>query len=192
MTEAPYIDPQWAPPQPPKARGHRRRALAWVVIGQLVASAVAGALWLAWSPSTIAYVLAGSAGQKLIIPTESEDQIAGAGRFAVLTLALGLIVGVLAWWLVRDRAATVLGVLAVSSIAGSLLVRAVGGALSSGQSTGAVQTIIHPPLQLHGWPWLGLQAFAAVISYLFLVVVSPDPLEDPHQPRPPHAMSSPA
>jgi hypothetical protein len=60
-----------------------------------------------------------------------------------------------------------------------LLARAVGGALSSGQSTGPVQTVIHPPLQLYGWPWLGLQAFATVIVYLFLVVVSPDPLDAP-------------
>jgi hypothetical protein len=155
------------------------RRLVLLIGAQLALSALGGVVWQAWSPPTTAYVLAATDGSKFLIPAQSEGEVAGAGRFAVIALLIGLVMALSVWWLVRERRAWILPVLIGSGIAGTLITRAVGSALSSGPTTGALNTAIQPPLRLHGWPWLGLQAIVAVVVYLVLLAVflAPEPDE---------------
>jgi hypothetical protein len=158
-----------------RRRGWALRPLAYLVAAQLVAGVVIGISWRLWSPSTVSYLLSASGGGTFVIPDESEAQIAGDGRFVVLSIVAGLAFGLLAWWLRSVRGLTTLFSLAIGGALSSLLARAVGQLLSSAPASTRVNSAFTPRLSLHAFPALWVQAFFAVLGYTALVGLSADP-----------------
>lgn len=167
------LDPAADPAEPVEV-ADRLRAVDWrplglVILGQLIAGVLIGLIWLHWAPKTVAYLVAnGSAGDTVLIPAESESQIAGDGRFVVLSLVAGLLFGVLAWGMRSMRGPAPLIALTIGGILSSLLARTVGQLFTSGSNSGRVNSVISPPLSLHAFPVLWLQALIAVMAYTAL------------------------
>jgi hypothetical protein len=173
MTDA--VTENLAAPAADRRRALALRRLGYLVAGQLAAGVLIGVIWRLWSPSSVSYLLPASGGGTFVIPDESEAQIAGDGRFVVLSIVAGLAFGVLAWWLRSVRGLSVLGSLAVGGLLSSLLARAVGQLLSSGSPAARVNSAFTPSLSLHAAPALWIQAFFAVLGYTALVGLSADP-----------------
>jgi hypothetical protein len=161
----------------PAARTGRRRLapLAALLAAQLAAGVAVGLIWLWWAPSAVSYLLSDGSGGSLVIPDESEAQVAGDGRFVALTMLAGVLFGLLAWTVRRLRGPLVIAVLGVGSLLGSTLAMATGRWLSGGTASPAVNTAFHPKLTLHASSALWLQALAAVLVYTALVGLSGDP-----------------
>lgn len=152
------------------------RSWAILVAGQLAAGAVIGVVWLFISPRAQAYVLQGQNNAPVIIPAESESQVAADGRFFVLCVIAGLAAGIGAWYLIRQaRGWQTLLVVAASGIASALLARWVGHTFASGTDSGPLQTVITPRLVLHGTAFLMTEAFTAVLAYTALAGFTSDP-----------------
>jgi hypothetical protein len=109
-----------------------------------------------------------------VIPNESESQIAGDGRFVVLSVIAGLLFGLLAWRLRGIRGPVTTGVLAGSSVLSSVLAMFTGKLLSGGSNSSALNTAFHPKLILHASAALWVQALFAVLVYTALVGISAD------------------
>jgi hypothetical protein len=166
----------------------RRRGLvplAVLLTAQLVAGVLIGLIWLWWSPSPVSYLLSDGSGRSVVIPDESEAQIAGDGRFVVLTILAGLLFGVLGWTLRRLRGPLTIAVLAAGSLLGSVLAMSIGRWLS-GSTAAVVNQAFRPKLALHASSALWLQALAAVLVYTSLAGLSGDPaLGNPDEQAPP-------
>ncbi len=170
----------WPAPagQPAKPDRPRRswRPLAYLVAAQLLAGVLAGLVWHAWAPGTVSYLIAGAEGQPaFVIPQESESQIAGDGRFVLLSVLLGMVFGLLAWRLRALRGRVVLAALAVAGLLSSVLARTVGELLPDGSPAREVNAAFVPQLSLHASPALAVQAFFGVLVYTALVGLSADP-----------------
>ena len=152
-----------------------RRPLAALVLAQLVTGVAVGLLWLAWSPTSVSYLIDSGHGVGVVVPAESEAQVAADGRYALLTMLAGVVFGLLAWRLRSNRGPLALVVLAVSSLLGSLLALATGHLLGGGQHGKALNTAFHPDLVLHGTAEVFLQALLAVLVYTVFAGLSGDP-----------------
>ena len=145
-----------------------------------------GAVWAAWSP-------AGPRGGILkagIQADETESFVAGDGRFALLTGLVGLLAGISAWYLRRQRGSLVAVALAVGGLGGSLLtlwigrlIRGDGSTYPCGTETG--KCVEHLPLWVHMHGLLFLEAALAVLVYSVFVAFAadddlgrPDPLRE--------------
>jgi hypothetical protein len=152
------------------------RPLAFLAAAQLLAGLVAGLIWRFTAPSTVSYLISGGDGKPaFVVPDESESQIAGDGRFVLLSIALGMVFGLAAWRLRRPRGPIVLVVLAVAGLLSSVLGRAVGELLSTGSADRQVNAAFTPQLSLHALPALVLQAFFAVLVYSARTGLTADP-----------------
>jgi hypothetical protein len=179
------LDPAPVPLRP--RSGSTLRSLGILLAAQLAGGVLIGLIWLAWSPSTVSYVLAGGDGRTFQIPDETEARIAGDGRFVLLSVAAGLIFAAIYWSRRRLRGPAGLLVLAVGSVLSSLLARTVGQALAHGASSGPVNTAIKPPLALHSAAALWVQALLAVLVYTVLVGTTSDSMlgaDGPPEPPP--------
>lgn len=151
------------------------RPLAWLVAAQLLAGVLAGLVWRIWSPSTISYLLSGSDGKPpFVVPDESESQVAGDGRFVLLSIGLGVVFGLVAWQLRALRGPGTLLALTAAGLLSSVLARTAGELLPSGSPARKVDSAFSPQLSLHSWPALTVQAFFAVLVYTALVGLSAD------------------
>jgi hypothetical protein len=161
----------------PAVPAGRRRLLplAALLAAQLVAGVAIGLIWLWWAPSAVSYLLSDGSGGSLVIPDESEAQVAGDGRFVALTMLAGVLFGLLAWTMRRLRGPVAIAVLGVGSLLGSALAMGTGRWLSGGTASPALNTAFHPKLALHASSALWLQAFAAVLVYTALAGLSGDP-----------------
>jgi hypothetical protein len=156
--------------------GWRWRALALLAAGQLAAGVLIGVIWRVWAPKTTSYLLSGGAGKApFVVPDESESQIAGDGRFVLLSVLVGVVFGALAWQLRSRRGPLAVSLLAVTGVLSSLLARAVGELLSHGSSARRVNAAFTPQLSLHAFAALWVQAFFAVLVYTALAGLSSDP-----------------
>ncbi|MEO6502494.1 MAG: hypothetical protein ABIQ09_11345 [Jatrophihabitantaceae bacterium] len=174
MTDAVTDQPAPASPAPRRA-GRSWRPLALLVTAQLLAGVLAGLIWRAWAPSSVSYLVAGGEGSPaFVVPAESESQIAGDGRFVLLSIALGMVFGLAAWRLRAIRGPVVLAALAVGGVLSSVLGRA-AGVLFSGSPAREVNAAFTPELSLHALPALAVQAFFGVLVYTALVGLSADP-----------------
>jgi len=163
-------------PAPPPATGRRwLRPFGVLVAAQLVAGVLIGVIWRLWAPGSVSYLVSNGAGRPVVIPNESEAQIAGDGPFMVLPLLDGALFGLSAWTLRRYRGPAMAAVLAAGSLLGSVLAMAVGRLLSGGTGSPAVNTAFHPRLTLHGSAALFVQAFIAVLVYTVSAGLSRDP-----------------
>ena len=171
-----------AAPQRPSRAALPWRALALLAACQLAAGVLVGIAWRVWAPKTTSYLLSGGDGKPaFVVPDESESQIAGDGRFVLLSLLIGIVFGALAWRLRSGRGPVPVGVLAVTGVLSSLLARAVGELLSHGSAAHKVNAAFTPQLSLHGLAALWVQAFFAVLVYTALAGLSSNPELD----RPP-------
>ncbi|MGI8665470.1 MAG: hypothetical protein ACR2N4_05500 [Jatrophihabitans sp.] len=169
---------------PDGRRTARLHPLIALLVAQLVVGVLLGLIWLSWAPRTLSYLLDNGNGGSLIIPDESESQVAGDGRFVVLSVLAGLAFGLIAWRLRRLRGPLTLAVLGVGSVLGSLLARTTGQLLSGGKNTAPLNTAFHPRLSLHASAALWLQALFAVLLYTALVGLSSDQHLGRGEPRP--------
>ncbi|HTZ45169.1 MAG TPA: hypothetical protein VMB79_15025 [Jatrophihabitans sp.] len=171
-----------------------RRALSILVVGQLLAGVLAGLIWLAWSPSSVSYLLDAGNGTGIVVPAESESQIAGDGRYVLLTAVAGLVFGLLVWRLRASRGRLVLAILAVSSLLASLIALGTGELLSGRHRPGRLNTAFHPQLVLHATAAVFVQALVAVLLYTVLVGLASDQSlgRDEPGPAPSHAGTAPA
>jgi hypothetical protein len=144
-------------------------------LAHLVAAALIALVWLAWAPSTRAFVVPITGGGTVLIPEESESQIAGDGRFLLLSAVAGLALGFLAWRARGVRGPMMPVLLAVMGVIGSALARGIGSVLASGHKTGLARTIIETPLSLHAAQMLWLQALIAVLTYTAMAGLTSDP-----------------
>lgn len=152
------------------------RPLALLVAAQLVAGVLAGLVWRAWSPGTVSYLLSGGDGKApFVVPDESESQIAGDGRFVLLSIGLGMVFGLVAWRLRAHRGPVALAALTLAGVLSSVLARTVGELLPSGSPARKVDSAFAPQLSLHALPALFVQAFFGVLVYTALVGLSADP-----------------
>jgi len=151
------------------------RPFAALLGAQLVAGLLIGVLWRLWAPSSVSYLLSNGAGGSIVIPDETEAQVAGDGRFVVLSLLAGALFGLFAWTVRRYRGPAMVAVLAAGSLLGSLLAMGAGRLLSGGTGSPTLNTAFHPRLTLHASAALFVQAFVAVLVYTVLAGLSRDP-----------------
>lgn len=151
------------------------RPLVLLVTAQLLCGALAGLVWWAWSPRTLSYLLSGAQGQPpFVVPDESESQVAGDGRFVLMSIGLGMLFGLMAWRLRVLRGPAMLAALAAAGLLSSLLARTVGELLPSGTPARQVDAAFHPQLSLHSPAALAVQAFFSVLVYTALAGLSAD------------------
>lgn len=162
---------------------------AGVVVGVLaVVGAVLGLVWQAWSPpGPVGGIL--PAGVQV---DETETFVAGDGRFTAITLVIGVVAGLLAWYLPalrRVRGPYVALGLALGGLAGSLLTLLVGWVVRGQGSDfrcGVGTCIDHLPLTVHMHGLLFVEAFVAVLVYgLFVSFAKDDDLGRPDVARTP-------
>jgi len=150
------------------------RQLTALLLGQLATAVLLGVAWWAWAPSSVSYLIDSGNGAGVVIPGESESQVAGDGRFVLLTLVAGLVFGVLAWLLRRCRGPVVPLLLAGGGLVGSLLTLAVGELLGGHARPAKLDAAFHPGLALHAKPAIFLQALLAVLAYTVLAGLASD------------------
>jgi hypothetical protein len=191
MTEpppAPASADLWSgPDRAADVRSDRLAALkvAGLLIGAMaVVGAMLGVVWELWSPP-------GPAGAVLadgIQADESEAFIAGDGRFALITVIVGIAAALVAWYARPFRQARgpfVAVALAVGGVAGAALTELVGYLLrGSGTSFAcSAQTgkcIDHLPLTVHMHALLLVEAIVALLVYsLFAAFAVSDNLGRP-------------
>jgi hypothetical protein len=151
------------------------RPVLWLVAAHLIGAIVIGLTWLAWAPKTVAFVVPGDGTSTIVIPDESENQVAGDARFLILSAVAAVLLAVLAWRMRSIRGPLSLVVLAVGGLLSSGLAVVLGSTLASGQSSSAARATIHPPLGLHATSMFWAQAFLAVLVYMVLAGLSADP-----------------
>ncbi|HEU5268676.1 MAG TPA: hypothetical protein VFU36_02045 [Jatrophihabitans sp.] len=152
----------------------QRRPLIRLVLAQQLTGIALGLIWVSWSPRSVSYLLDSGNGVGVVLPAQSETQIAADGRYAVLTVLAGLVFGLLSWRVRRNRGPVALVVLTVSSLLGSLLALATGQLLSNGQHAKELNTAFHPGLVLHGTAEVFLQALFATLVYTVFVGLTGD------------------
>jgi hypothetical protein len=172
-------------PRPTAAVG-ARAALgpATVVVVLLWAlGGVLGLIWQWWSP-------AGPAGYVIrpgvVQPDETESFVAGDGRYAVLTVAVGIAAGLLVWFLAVARGTLAALALAAGCLGGAVLTEFVGHWTGGGTADGRANTVLaHLPLSLHMGGLRYAEAAAAMLVYGLCVAFTvhddlgrPDPLRD--------------
>jgi uncharacterized membrane protein YeaQ/YmgE (transglycosylase-associated protein family) len=181
-----------SPPPPAVVRSDRQVQLraAGLVIGALaVLGALLGLVWEAWAPP-------GPAGAVLaqgIQADETEAFVSGDGKFALITLIVGLLAGIAAFLLPpfrRARGPFVALALAVGGFIGAALTEWIGYLVrGSGNEFACVaasgRCIDHLPLTVHMHAVLLVEAILAVLVYsLFVAFAVDDDLGRPDPSRP--------
>jgi hypothetical protein len=156
---------------------HRRdvRGAVIIVAAMAVVGVLLGLVWLWWSPGRpIGFVIAPHAVQ----PDETEAFVASDGRFAVLTVVIGLVAGTVVWFVRSLRGPFAAGALAVGGLAGAWLTERVGNLFGGGHASGPNQTVIDRlPLSVHMSGLRVLEAAVAILAYgLFVSFAASDDL----------------
>jgi hypothetical protein len=173
-----------APPPSSAASARMLEPVGPVRVAGMVGAALAGlgallgVVWEAWSPP-------GPLGAVLragVEPDETEAWAAGDGRYAAITVAVGVLAGIVAWYVrpcARARGAWVAVALGAGGIAGAALTDLVGWALRGTGSTFPCGTdtgrcVDHLPLTVHMHGLWFAEAVVAVLIYSLLVAFAAD------------------
>ena len=174
--------PSWPP---------TRRELT-TALGVVVAFAVLGAalavLWVRLAPRLEYRVV--QPGRAVPVVPESEEYVAADGRFVLITLAAGVLAGLVCWLLRRSRGPVVLAAVALGGLLGAVVTWRLGVWLGPGyqpQELQEVGRIVIQPLELRAVAALVVEPVAAVAVYLLGVGftvhndlgVDPRPAEQP-------------
>jgi hypothetical protein len=129
-------------------------------------------VWSAWSPP-------GPLGEQIpagVIADETEAFIAADGRFLVLTVAVGVLAAVAAWFARAVRGPWMVAGLALGGLVGALLTALVGhvvrGSSRAVPVAPHIERIAHLPLQVHATGLLFLEGAAAALVYGLFVAFS--------------------
>jgi hypothetical protein len=146
------------------------RLAVGLVVVLAVLGAILGLVWQAWSPpGPLAAVQAGG-----IQADETEAWAAADGRFAIIALAVGLLAGLVVWFVRVMRGPLAVLALMTGGLAGAALTNAVGHVVRGPGSTYACgsdtgKCIEHLPLTVHMPALYLLEPLAAVLVYGLLV-----------------------
>lgn len=150
-----------------RARPAPLARLSVTVLAMWAAGAAFGLVWQWWSPP-------GPAGYRvapgLFQPDETEAFIAADGRFAALTLAAGIVAGLVVWFGPVARNVLAVLALAVGGLGGAFATAAVGHAVrGSGRmyscGGGSATCVDHLPLSVQAHGLLLVEAVAAVLVF---------------------------
>jgi hypothetical protein len=179
----PAAGPGW-PSAPARASNWPRRAeVRWAVAVVLLLALVgvgAGAVWAGVAPRQPFLVI--KVGQAIRAKPEGEVFIATDGWYFFITLAIGLLAGLLAWWPRSGRGALMPVALAAGGAAGALATWAFGEWLTPDIHPGLrhVGATLLFPIQLRAQSAVVVEAFAAVVVYLILTgFAARDDLDNP-------------
>jgi hypothetical protein len=173
--------------RPPAGRDRlwpRQAEIRWAVVVVIVLALLgiaAGGLWIAAAPRLPFQVVKG--GQAIRLQAESEVFVADDGWYFLITLAIGLVAGVLAWLPRSGRGWLMPVALAVGGVAGALVTWAFGEWLTPPLTAGALQQVgatVLFQVRLKAQAAVVAEAFAAVVAYLVLAgFASRDDLGNP-------------
>lgn len=173
-----------APAPRPAAHLYSWRPVAALFGALLVIGAVLGVVWSGWSPPGPRGALLGAGTQA----DETEAFAAADGRFALITAVVGILAGVVAWYLRPQRGWLVALALGAGGVGGSMLTDLVGRWIR-GQGpeypcgpAGKVRCTEHLPLWVQMPGLLFLEAALAVLVYSLFVAFAVD--DDLGQPDP--------
>jgi hypothetical protein len=170
-----YGDPGYGWPQVPDrprrspwrpSRAELRTAAA-TVLALAAVGALLGVLWAQIAPRLAFRVV--QPGRALPVVPEAEEYVAADGRFVLLTVAAGVLAGLVCWALRSTRGPVVLLALALGGLLGAVLTWRVGLLLGPGYGPGELQEVgrtVYPPLELNALAALVAEPFAAVLVYL--------------------------
>jgi hypothetical protein len=127
-----------------------------------VLGALAGLLWSSISPHSLGFV-----DTDRVVANETEQFVGADARFFVITAAIGVAAGLVAFALVRFRGPVAVAALAVGGTLGALLTALVGHAVSSGVDHGKLGSAITLPITLHARGLLAFEGGLAVLAYLW-------------------------
>jgi hypothetical protein len=164
----------------------REIRVAATLFGALVVSGVVlGLIWAWWSP-------AGPQGYQythhiaLQLSEESETFAASDGRFAVLTVSLGVLAGIAMWFVRSVRGPWIVLALGVGGWLSAEVTSLVGHLAGGGSDSGVYQhTIAHLGLHVRASGLIMIEGAAAVLLYSVLSAFAadddlgrPDPVRD--------------
>jgi hypothetical protein len=161
-----YGSPQWA------RKLERPVRVEWVtaaaVIGVLaVVGAALAPLWVHLAPRLAFRV--DRPGRALPVVPEAEEYVGADGRFVFLTLAVGVVAGLVCWLIRRSRGPLVLLALAAGGLLGAVITWWLGTRIGTGYQPADLQQvgkIIYQPLVLRAKSALVVEPVAAVVVYL--------------------------
>ena len=156
------------------------RAGAVIVVVLAAVGAALGPLWVWWSPSgPLGLVVAPHAIQV----DENESFVAVDGRFAVLTAIVGVLAGLVVWFLRSARGPVAAAALAAGGFAGALCTEGVGRLIDNGTDSAPVNTVIrHLPLAVHATALRLLEPLLALLVYsVFTAFAADDELGRAHR-----------
>jgi hypothetical protein len=150
----------------------RQAEIRWavvVVVALALLGIAAGGLWIAVAPRLPFQVV--KAGQAVRLESESEVFVADDGWYFLITLAIGLLAGVLAWLPRSGRGWLMPVALAVGGVAGALVTWVFGEWLTPPLTAGGLQQVgatVLFQVRLKAQASVVTEAFAAVVAYLVL------------------------
>lgn len=167
---------------PVPADTRQLRAAAFVVVVLAAVGCVLGPIWSWWSPP-------GPLGERIpagTIADETEAFVAADGRFAIMTVAVGVVAALLAWFARSVRGPWMAAALGLGGVLGAVLTDVVGHAVRGGGHAVTVAPgiarIAHLPLQVNATGLLLLEGAAGALVYgLFVAFTAHDDLgrQDP-------------
>lgn len=164
------------------------RAAVVIVLALAVTGALLGFLWQAWSPPGPFGIIYRNGTQ----PDETEAWAAADGRFGLIVAVVGLVAGLIVWWLRRTRGPYVVLALGVGGIGGAALTEWIGHLVRGAAHTvpcyppsGRADCTEHLPLTLHMAGLLYVEPALAILVYGMLVAFAhhddlgrPDPVRE--------------
>jgi hypothetical protein len=185
-------DGGWPPQRPPHRRSwppSRREvgtALA-TVVGLALLGAALALLWVRLAPRLEFRVV--EPGRAVPVIPEAEEYVAADGRFVLITLAAGVVAGLVCWLLRGSRGPLVLTALALGGLLGAVLTWRLGVWLGPGYQPQDLQDVgrtVAQPLELQARAALVVEPVAAVLVYLLAAgfTVHNDLGVDPEESRP--------
>ena len=154
------------------------RAGAVIVLVLAAIGAALGPLWVWWSPAgPLGLVVAPHAIQV----DENETFVAVDGRFALLTALVGVLAGLVVWFLRSARGPVAAAALAAGGFAGALCTEGIGRLIDGGTDSAPVNTVIrHLPLAVHATALRLLEPLLALLVYsVFTAFAADDELGRP-------------
>ena len=136
-----------APAPTPWVERNDIRLAAVTIASLVVIGAVAGFAWAAWSATATRGLIY---TRTTIIPDQTEGFVSSDGRFTVITLAIGLLAGLIVWRRRGERGPGAVAGLAVGAVLGAALTDLVGHLVGGGTRDGTVGSVVtRLPLQVH-------------------------------------------
>jgi hypothetical protein len=132
-----------------------------------VLGAVLAVLWVRLAPRLEFRVV--KPGQAVPVVPESEEYIAADGRFVLITLAAGVLAGLVCWLLRRSRGPVVLAAVAFGGLLGAVVTWRLGVWLEPGYQPQDLQEVgrtVTQPLELRAVAAVVVEPIAAVAVYL--------------------------